>query len=137
MIHSFQCCLSVSWRIDSLRNPRPFGQLCKKVSISLGNVPSCKNVLRMLFLYFFSFLSKIVYLSFGTISCSIGISSFHLSTAFIVAPCFANALSNTATTVSTALRRFRCRAFWNLDSRHGIFLHCNCGQHASWRGTIA
>ncbi len=84
-----------------------------------------RYVLRMLFLYFFSFLSKMVYLSFGTISCSIGISAFHLSTALVVMPCFAKALSTTATTVSTARRRFRCRAFWNFDSRHGIFLHLN------------
>jgi hypothetical protein len=79
--------------------------------------------LRMLFLYFFSFLSKIVYLSFGTISCSTGISSFHLSTALVVMPCLDNALSTTATTVSTARNRLRCRAFWNFESRHGIFLN--------------
>ena len=72
--------------------------------------------------YFFSFRSKMVYLSLGTISSSHGISSFHLSTAFVVMPCLANALSTVATTVSTARRRFRCRAFWNLDSLHGIFL---------------
>jgi hypothetical protein len=84
--------------------------------------------LRMLFLYFFSFLSKIVYLSFGTISCSTGISSFHLSTAFVTIPCFDRALSTTATTESTARNRLRCRAFWNFESRHGIFLKTHSHQ---------
>lgn len=81
------------------------------------------DLLRILFLYFFSFLSKMVYLSFGTISCSTGISPFHHSTALVVIPCFCKALSTTATTESTARNRLRCRAFWNFDSRHGIFLH--------------
>lgn len=44
----------------------------------------------------------------------------------------AKALSTVATTVSTARNRFRCRAFWNLESRHGIFLH---NQLESEKGT--
>lgn len=67
--------------------------------------------LRMLFLYFFSFRSKMVYLSFGTISCSTGISSFHLSTGLVVKLYLDNALSSVATTESTARNRLRCRAF--------------------------
>lgn len=81
------------------------------------------NILCMPFLYFFSFLSKMVYLSLGSISCSVGISFFHNSTALVVIFCLAKALSTVATTKSTALRRFRCRAFWNLESRQGIFLY--------------
>lgn len=38
------------------------------------------------FLYFFAFLSNMVYLSLGSISCSVGISAFHLSISLIV-PC--------------------------------------------------
>jgi len=94
MIHVPKSCFvrSISRRIDSLRYSRPFRQFCIIISIVLcPQASSYRNSLRMLFLYFFSFLSKIVYLSFGTISCSTGISSFHLSTAFVVIPCLAKA----------------------------------------------
>ncbi len=42
----------------------------------------------MPFLYFFSYLAKMVYLSFGSISCSVGISVFQRSSAASVSPCF-------------------------------------------------
>ena len=74
------------------------------------------------FRYFFSFRSNIVYLSLGTISRSIGISSFHNSTALVFIPCFASASSTVAMTASTARRRLRWRAFCGAESRHGIFL---------------
>lgn len=76
----------------------------------------------MPFLYLLAFLSKIVYLSFANISGSVGISSFHSSTAFVVVPFFFNALSTVATIASTRRRRKRWRFFWNLERRHGIFL---------------
>jgi hypothetical protein len=63
-----------------------------------------------------------VYLSLGSISCSVGISSLHRSSAFSVSPCFASAASTVPTTLSTARNRFRCLAFWNFDRRQGIFL---------------
>ena len=116
---------------------RPLRQLCRIISFHSPSSNSFRrSSLRMLFLYFFSFLSKIVYLSFGTISCSTGISSFHLSTAFVVIPCFDKALSTTATTLSTARNRLRCRAFWNLESRHGIFLHTQFCQPNAPKFTI-
>jgi hypothetical protein len=71
--------------------------------------------------YLFSFLSNMVYLSRASISASVGMADFHSSTAATVVPCRASAASTVATTVSTARRRSRCRLFWNLDSRHGIF----------------
>lgn len=64
-----------------------------------------------------------VYLSLGSISASVGIVSFHTSRALRVWPCFFSAWSSVSTTASTARRRLRCRAFWNLESRHGIFLY--------------
>lgn len=86
------------------------------------------------FLYLLAFLSKIVYLSFANISGSVGISSFQCSTAFVVVPCFFNALSTVATMASIRRRRKRWRAFWNLERRHGIFLD---GELALWRGNDA
>ena len=62
-----------------------------------------------------------VYLSFGIISCSIGISFFHDSIDFITIPFLVRALSITLITLSTARNRFRWRAFWNFESLHGIF----------------
>src|SRR5436305_9731563 len=71
-----------------------------------------EHLLWIPFRYFFSFRSKIVYLSLGSISSSVGISFFHLSIAFAVIPCLDSALSTVRTTVSTSRRRFRWRAFW-------------------------
>ena len=81
------------------------------------------NVLCIPFLYFFSFRSKIVYLSLGRISASVGISAFHRSRSLTVVPCFLSAVSIVAMTLSTMRRRLRCRAFWGAERRHGIFLH--------------
>jgi hypothetical protein len=64
------------------------------------------------FLYLFTFRSNTVYLSFGSISCSVGISTFHLSTFFIVCPCLASAALTVATRESTFRKRSRCRYFW-------------------------
>lgn len=75
----------------------------------------------MPFRYFFSFRSNMVYLSFGSISSSVGISAFHRSIASKVCPLFASAVSSVATTLSTARSRSLCRLFWNFDSRQGIF----------------
>src|SRR4051794_7967015 len=72
--------------------------------------------------YFFSFLSKMVYLSLGSISASVGISACHLSTAFKVSPFFAKAFATVSTTLSTARNRCRCLYFWWGERRHGIFL---------------
>jgi hypothetical protein len=121
----------VSRGVDSLRDSGPFGKLYRLISFSASNLLQYVYSLRIDFRYFFSFRSKMVYLSFGTISCSTGISSFQRSTAFVTMPCLANAVSTHATTASTARRRFRCRAFWNLESRHGIFLHHNPSQQAT------
>jgi hypothetical protein len=63
-----------------------------------------------------------VYLSLGSISCSVGISSLHRSRAFSFTPWLANAVWTVEMTSSTARNLFLCRAFWNLDRRHGIFL---------------
>lgn len=76
----------------------------------------------MPFLYFFSLRSNMVYLSRGSISASVGISAFHVSSALSVSPCRASALSSVSTTASTARRRSRWRAFWNRESLQGIFL---------------
>lgn len=76
----------------------------------------------MPFLYLFTFLSKTVYLSLGSISCSVGISSFQRSTFFMLNPVLASALSSVATMPSTCRRRSRWRYFWWRDSRQGIFL---------------
>lgn len=62
-----------------------------------------------------------VYLSFGSISSSVGISAFHRSIASKVCPLFASAASSVATTLSTARSRSLCRLFWNFDSLQGIF----------------
>lgn len=76
----------------------------------------------MPFRYFFSYRAKMVYLSLGAISASVGISSFHLSSDLSDSPFLANALSKVATTSSTARSRLRWRSFWNRESRHGVFL---------------
>ena len=80
----------------------------------------------MPFRYFLSFRSKMVYLSFGSISSSRGISLYQRSIAFAVTPpFFSSAALTVSTTLSTSLSRFRCRAFCGAESRHGIFLHSN------------
>ena len=62
----------------------------------------------MPFLYFLSFLSKIVYLSLGNISSSQGISLYHRSIAFaVIPPCFFKALLTVSTTLSTSFNLFR------------------------------
>ena len=66
-----------------------------------------------------------VYLSLGSISCSVGISAFHRSSCFRVSPFFASAAFTVATTSSTARSRFRCLYFWGCDSLQGIFLQRN------------
>ncbi len=76
----------------------------------------------MLFRYFFSLRSKMVYLSLGSISASVGMSAFQRSSDRAVMPCLASAWSSVATTLSTARSRLRWRAFWNRDSRQGDFL---------------
>lgn len=76
----------------------------------------------MPFLYRFSLRSKMVYLSLGSISASVGIDSFHVSRAVSVSPCLASAASRVATTESTARSRLRWRVFWKRDSRQGVFL---------------
>lgn len=80
------------------------------------------NILCTPFRYFFALRSNSVYLSLGSISASVGISSFHRSTAAATMPCFASALSTHATMRSTRRSRCRCRYFCMLDMRHGIFL---------------
>lgn len=87
----------------------------------ITNSPQRFDLLCIPFRYLFSLRSKMVYLSFARISSSLGISAFHLSTDLVVSPFLASALSSVATTESTARRRRRCRRFWNLDSRHGVF----------------
>jgi len=78
----------------------------------------------MPFRYFLSFRSKMVYLSFGSISSSRGISLYQRSIAFAVTPpFFSSAALTVSTTLSTSLSRFRCRAFCGAESRHGIFLY--------------
>lgn len=81
-----------------------------------------KHLLCMPFLYLFTFRSNTEYLSFGNISCSVGISTFHLSTFFIVCPCLASAVLSVVTKESTFRKRSRCRYFWWRERRHGIFL---------------
>jgi hypothetical protein len=76
----------------------------------------------MPFLYRFSLRSNMVYLSLGSISASVGIDSFHVSSDRNVSPFLASALSSVSITASTARRRLRWRAFWNRDSRQGVFL---------------
>lgn len=100
---------------DAVSNPRFYW----------GSIASAtgKYALWIPFRYFFSFLSKIVYLSLGTISSSRGISAYHRSTALVVKPPFrCSAALTVSTTRSTARRRLRCRAFCGRESRHGIFL---------------
>ena len=63
-----------------------------------------------------------VYLSRGSISASVGISAFHRSNDLRVSPFLANAVLSVSTTWSTARNRFRWRAFWVGERRHGIFL---------------
>lgn len=100
--------------IYPLTDPRPLGQLCKHHQVShdiLGLVyrsPENDDLLWIPFRYRFSFRSNIVYLSFGLISASVGISSFHLSS-FVVDSrlCFLRALSTVVTTLSTRRRRLR------------------------------
>ena len=77
----------------------------------------------MPFRYFFSFRSKMVYLSLGSISSSRGISVYHRWTAFVVSawPFLCRAVLTTSTTLSTSRRRLRWRDFWGLDRRHGLF----------------
>lgn len=114
-------------RIDPLTEPSPFRELCRGIRISILR-PNCLrfercNGLCMPFRYFFAFRSKMVYLSLGNISSSLGISLYHRSTAFALSPPFLfRAELTVSTTLSTSLNRFRCRAFCGLDNRHGIFL---------------
>ena len=64
-----------------------------------------------------------LYLSFGSISSSRGISLYHRSIALaVIPPFFWSAALTVSTTRSTSLNRFRCRRFWGAESRHGIFL---------------
>lgn len=90
------------------------------------------NVLCTPFLYFFAFRSNSVYLSFGSISSSVGISSFHRSTAAATMPCFASALSTQATMRSTRRNRWRWRYFCMLDMRQGIFLRQSARALTHW-----
>lgn len=72
--------------------------------------------------YFFSFLSKMVYLSLGSISSSRGISAYHRSMDLVVWPLRCSAALTVSTTRSTARRRLRWRAFCGRERRQGIFL---------------
>jgi hypothetical protein len=51
-------------------------------------------------------------LSRGSISSSVGISSFQRSTFFMLCPMRRSAVSSVLTTVSTWRRRSRCLYFW-------------------------
>lgn len=106
-------------RIHPLAHPRPLGQFCRHTHVSsplrsskitLGN-RQLGHLLCIPFLYFFSFRSKMVYLSLGNISSSRGISAYHLSIAFALIPWFFNAVLRVSTTLSTNFNLFRCRAF--------------------------
>ena len=126
--------LETRW-IHPLTNPRPLWQFYDPPKSALAhpfstppvtpNYQIRDNSLCIPFRYLFSFRSNIVYLSLGTISPSLGISSFHRSTAFVVSPFLASALSTVAMTASTARRRLRWRAFWGEERRQGIFLEIN------------
>lgn len=65
--------------------------------------------------------SNMVYLSLGRISSSRGISSSQRARAGSACPRRASAPPTVSTTASTARIRSRCRRFWNLDMRHGVF----------------
>ena len=106
--------------IDPLTNSRPLWQLClTQLSVTVQHDIGSQSIsthtqqnievdsLCTPFLYVFSFRSNIVYLSLGTISSSLGISFFHLSTAFAVIPFLANALSTIEMTSSTMRSRLR------------------------------
>lgn len=86
----------------------------------------------MPFLYLFTFRSKTVYLSLGSISCSVGISFFHASTFFRVWPRRASAESTVDTMLSTPRRRPRWRYFWCRERRHGTFLQGHESALGEW-----
>lgn len=129
----------VTCRIDSLRYSCPFRKFCR-LNLMLAPIihdtyskykTKWKNVLWIPFRYFRCFLSKIVYLSFGFISASVGISSFQTSTAFVIAPIDFKALSTVSTIRSTRIKRCRCLYFWCLESRQGVFLESSVSNKAS------
>jgi hypothetical protein len=112
-------------RIESLADPRPFRHLCSILAfraIPQFTSTSLPHVLCIPLRYLFTLRSKTVYLSLGNISCSVGISIFHLSIFFMLWLCRARALSSVSITESTWRRRSRWRYFWCRDRRHGTFL---------------
>jgi hypothetical protein len=100
-------------RVDTLAHSRPLGKFCADGQCHFEAHKDDHHSLCMPFRYFFSFRSKILYLSFGSISSSLGISVYHRCTAFVVWawPFRCKAALTTSTTLSTRRRRFRCRAF--------------------------
>ena len=102
-----------------------FGSSARKVSLPYQVPTRIKKVnsLCMPFLYRLTFRSNTVYLSFGSISSSVGISFFQRSSCFVERPFLASAESRVEITLSTARKRARCRAFWWRERRQGIFLY--------------
>ena len=102
-----------------------FGSSAEKSQSSLPSIDWIKKVnsLCMPFLYRLTFRSNTVYLSFGSISSSVGISFFQRSSCFVERPFLASAVSRVEITLSTARKRARCRAFWWRERRQGIFLY--------------
>jgi len=124
----------VTRRIDPLTDPRPLRHLYPQYQFHTRTTHSPgDNILCTPFRYSLAFRSKRVYLSFASISASVGISAFHRSIAAIVSPpCFSSAVESVSTSLSTRCRRLRWRYFCGADMRQGIFL-CVAGQRDPWR----
>lgn len=71
------------WSPDAKDDTRHQDPLLERIGFDILCIP---------FRYLFSFLSNMVYLSLGSISCSVGISAFHRSSDSRVCPFFASAL---------------------------------------------
>ena len=117
MLHEKPNRYSETWRVKSLGYSRPLRQFWGESQSSLSYYQVSTrikkaNSLCMPFLYRLTFRSNTVYLSFGSISSSVGISFFQRSSCFVERPFLASAVSRVEITLSTARRRARCRAFW-------------------------